>query len=540
IDRKEAEKPDRLLPRGAEIKALLEQIAAFFGPLTRLYGASGSVSFAALLDAHLSVAHALCPDGTLWQGDAGEALALFLDSLRDTSAAMPDIRPTEYLSVLEWFLSTQSVRPAYGTHPRLAILGQLEARLLQSDLVILGGLNDGVWPASAATDPWMSRPMRQEAGLPSPERSVGLAAHDFVQGFCASQVVLTRSRRTDGAPTVPSRWLQRLETVLTAFGVDPDCLAAHPYLSLSRALDRPEHACPQSRPAPRPPLEKRPRTLPVTAIETWRRDPYSLYARYVLKLRKLDPLEMDADAALRGTLVHEVLDRFIRTHGDSLPSDPRGVLTAMGRESLSAYDDAPALLTFWEPRLNRLLDWFAGQEQQWRGAGASPVATELSGRMTIADGLPGGAFTLTAKADRIDRLADGRMAIIDYKTGAAPAMKDVHAGFSPQMPLEGALLAAGGFPGCLSRAVGYLGFWILTGGAVPGKEKPINTDSYDLYVQDAYRGLLDLVTAFDDPETPYYSLPRPDKAPPAAWQDYSHLARVQEWVALEDDPGEAA
>ncbi len=236
--------------------------------------------FTALLDAHITAAEAL--GGTnIWGGDDGEAASLFLSSLRESATALPAMNAESYLAVLEQLMRGVTVRPAWGAHPRLLILGQLEARMLQADLVILGGLNEGAWPPDAGHDPWMSRPMMKQFGLPSPERGTGLAAHDFVQGFCAPEVVLTRARRVDGAPTVPARWLQRLDTVLQAMDIDPALLTnkGGRWLEAVRAMDRAteQRAC--VRPAPCPPVNLRPRKLSVTQVETWMSDPYSIYAQ---------------------------------------------------------------------------------------------------------------------------------------------------------------------------------------------------------------------------------------------------------------------
>ncbi len=516
-----------------ELSASIAFLEQTYRPFITLCSQQTSLPFSTFLDAHITLIETLGGGESFWSGDDGEELALLLAELGAHAAIMPPVNGTDYLSIIEQIMSGITIRPAYGMHPRLAILGQLEARLGHADLLILGGLNEGTWPPEPPADPWLSRPMRTTFGLPAPERMIGLAAHDFVQKFCAPRVILTRARRIDSAPTVPSRWLARLDTVLQATDINPETLSRGPHLSYTRQLDKVKDVRPYERPAPCPPLESRPTQLSVTAIEKWMRDPYSIYARYVLGLKKLNDLEQDTDAAVRGTLIHDVLEEFIKDYPAALPEDATAILKERGHEKLRAYQDTnPALPGFWEPRFDNLADWFITHEQAWRNK-AKPCKTEIEGHMTL------GSFTLTAKADRIDKMTDGTLAIIDYKTGNAPQTQDVQAGFSPQIPLEGAIALSGGFDGLPPATLGYLGFWNLSGGNPPGKETPIKAESYETLCREAQDGLETLITTFADPATPYYSLPRPDKAAPRQWQDYAHLARVQEWTALEDEEGVA-
>jgi len=508
--------------------ALLQELEALFTPLLDLC-AGPARPFADFLTAHLELGEKLAQGvdepgaALLWRGLGGGEAALFFAGLREQADLLPSVTAEHYFSILEQLMRTVNVRPPYGTHPRIFILGQLEARLMQADVMILAGLNERTWPPDAGSDPWMSRPMRAAFGLPSPERSIGLSAHDFVQCFCAPQLIITRARRVDGTPTVPARWLQRLDTVLQALQVEIPAFAA--YEQWAENLDAPDDVTAVRRPEPRPPVALRPDNLSVTDIERWMRDPYDIYARKILKLKKLPALEEQSDAAERGTIMHEVLNRFVREHPGPLPPDAQDRLIALGREVLGEKLEEPRLWGFWWPRFQRLAGWFVGHERQWRLT-ATNAATEAEGAASLdIDGIP---FTLRARADRIDHYGDSAFAVIDYKTGTTPSAKDVVNGFSPQLPLEAVILLEGGFAALEADSVPYLGFWKMSGGNIPGEEKPVEADA-----ETARQGLIRLVRAFRDPQTPYYSLPRPAKAP--AWQDYAHLARVQEWAALDDE-----
>jgi len=269
----------------------------------------------------------------------------------------------------------------------------------------------------------------------------------------------------------------------------------------------------------------RPRRLSVTAVETWMRDPYAIYARHILKLSALDPIDADPGAAERGQIIHQALDDFVRRHPDRLPADARETLLACGRAAFGPLLDQPGIHAFWWPRFQKVADWFLALEGE-RRATIRPLATEAAGTLTLAG--PAGPFVLTAVADRIDRCPDGSLEIIDYKTGTPPSGPEVKAGKAPQLPLEALIAQAGGFEGVAPCPVSGLEYWHLSGGDPAGEVKRLKEDPGTL-AEAARDGVLSLIAAFDDPATPYRSQPRPGWAP--RHSDYGHLARVAEWSA---------
>lgn len=515
----------------ADLARWLDRLEGLAAPLMDLM--EREAPLAALVDAHARFAEALAGDGPnpgalrLWRHDDGEEAARFVHELLEAAPVFPDLRGRDYPALIEALMAARAVRPRYGLHPRLSILGPLEARLQHYDLMILGGLNEGTWPPEPSADPWMSRPMRKAFGLPSPERQIGLSAHDFAQALGAERVVLTRAQRVDGTPTVPSRWLLRLEAVLRALGLEGVIeRGGDRWIGYAHAIDEPERVQPVQPPEPRPPVEARPRTLSVTQVETWMRDPYAIYARHILRLEPLDPIAADPGAAERGQFIHAALDAFLRARPGPLGEDALGELLRLGREAFGPLlETQPDVWAFWWPRFERIAGWFVALERE-RRLTIRTLATEVRGRLELAG--PAGPFTLTAKADRIDRAPDGGLILIDYKTGYPPSAREIELGFAPQLPLEAAIAEAGGFTEIPAGAVAELAFWRLSGGDPPGEEKPVKGDTATLALE-ARAGLEALVRTFDDPRTPYPSRPRPAMAP--RYTDYAHLARVQEWSA---------
>jgi ATP-dependent helicase/nuclease subunit B len=516
---------------GTAFDALLDAIEARLGPLCAVLEGH-ALPLEALIDAHLAAAEAMADSATdpgaarIWHGEAGELLASAIAELREGPDILDDVAGRDYAPLFEGLMAGATSRPRYGLHPRLHIWGPLEARLLHADLMVLAGLNERSWPPDVGNDPWMSRPMRARFGLPAPERRIGLAAHDFAQAFAATRVALVRAVKSEGAPTVPSRWLTRLQAVLDGIG-RPDALApATPWTALYRGLSYPARPIRIDPPAPTPPVAARPRELSVTRIETWMREPYAIYADKILKLRALDPLEADPGAAERGSFIHDALDRFVRDHSGALPADALARLTACGEAAFGDALSRPAVRAFWWPRFLRVAAWFLAQEQARRVREIAEPRSEIRGRIEIA--APAGPFVLTAKADRVDRLAGGGFTIIDYKTGSPPGRKLIELGFAPQLALEALILSHGGFEGLPAGAAETLAYWRLSGGEPPGEIIPVKSEPQAL-VDAARKGLGNLISTFDDPRTPYHATPRPDH--PAPYNDYEHLARTLEWSA---------
>jgi len=509
------------------LQALEEQVADFQASLTT------DQPFMTILQNHIRLAEALaCTDQDqgaqrLWRHEDGEAAAQFINELYQVSEDIPKLSGDQYLALLNTLMKGKTVRPKYGRHPRLTILGQIEARLYNADLVIIGGLNEGTWPSETAGDPWMSRQMRTDFGLPSLERAISLAAHDFVQATTAPEVVVTRAKRVEGSPTVPARWLLRMETVLAAVGLEMPRQNANQWRRWVQALDQPADIKPISRPEPRPPVSARPRQISVTGVERWMQDPYEIYAKYILKLRKLSPLDQDPSAADRGILLHSVLERFIAEYARRIPENAYDKFLEIGRSVFEEMHVPPEIKVFWWGRFEKMARSYLNEEHQWRETtGAVPVLTEGQGQLTLQG--PAGAFKLTAKADRIDRLAGGAgLAIIDYKSGQPPTGPEVKDGKAPQLPLEALIAEAGGFDGLAASQVASLVYWHMSE-RVLRKDVTAKNVAQDL-IEEAQAGLQALIDIFDNPQTPYLCRPRLEWAP--KYSDYEHFSRIKEWGA---------
>jgi ATP-dependent helicase/nuclease subunit B len=521
--------------------ALVAQLQAALSPLEGI-DPSKPQDFSDLAKRHRDVLLELSRNehgiAIAFAGQQGLALsAAFDDLLGEPSRSGLMLQLGDYPEVFQTAFRDRIVRRPEMAGGHLRIYGQLEARLTQSDRVILGGLVEGVWPPAPRNDPWLSRPMRHQLGLDLPERRIGLSAHDFAQLLGADEVILSHAAKVGGSPSVASRFLHRLEAVAGETRWEAAKAAGGKYIHFANELDRPERVEPIPQPMPKPPRAARPLRLSVTAIEDWLRDPYTIYAKHILRLEPLDPVDMPLSAADRGSAIHDALGDFTQAYRTTLPADPAGVLRRIGEKHFAPLMDRPEARALWWPRFLRIASWFAGWEAE-RRLNVKTIDAEVEGKISIRLDNDR-SFTLTARADRIEHRTDRTYAILDYKTGAPPTGKQVRMGLSPQLTLEAAILRAGGFDGIPDgSSVSELLYVRLSGNNPPGKsillELKVNKSDTPQFPDDAAdearRKLEALIRAFENEDQAYTSLNL------SMWSNrygrYDDLARIKEWSAL--------
>lgn len=495
-----------------------------------------------LLACHLSLTERLAAGpgqegpGALWQRKPGQKAREVCDRLIAAAGHGGRMSLFYYAALFEKVLQSEEIRDPVAPRPDIMIWGTLEARVQGAELVILGSLSDGTWPEMPGPDPWLNRTMRAEAGLLLPERRIGLSAHDFQQAVAAPEVMLTRSVKNADSEAVMSRWLNRLTNLMRGLpgGRGPEALdgmraRGERWLDMAMAADRRiVPAPPAHRPAPCPPREVRPRQLSITQVERLVRDPYAIYAQKVLDLRPLDPLRPEPDAPTRGTTLHLIFERYVLEGCDPAASDAREALMAIARDVLAAEVPWPSARHLWLARLDRAADWFLAGEVE-RRRGAQPLQVEAKGSLV----LPGIDFTLTGKVDRIDRRDDGRLIVIDYKTGDPPSPARMMA-FDRQLLLSAAMAEAGVLDGVRRATVAgvcHIGFGARRVDAVLPLRDPEAKVTLD--PDTTLQGLVARIRAYDDVSRGYLS--RRAVAELGYGYGYDHLARHGEWA--DSDPG---
>ena len=493
-------------------------------------------------------AAAAVPAALQESADGAALLQLFDDVALAQGCELPG-RLEDYPALFAGLANGRMVRSegdgrGRGAHRRVRIFGLLEARLIESDRVVLGGLDEAVWPPAARTDAFLNRPMATALGMQPPERRIGQTAHDFVSAMGTRDVVITRAAKRGGAPTVPSRFLQRIRALTTTPGAPADnnvggsnawmqaVARGQRFLDLVARLEAPPRVAPLRRPAPVPPVELVPRSLSVTEVETLVRDPYAIYARHVLGLDPLDELATPPGASDRGSIIHEAVGKFAEAWPTQLPADPLAELMALGEEAFRDLEAYPDVRAQWWPRFTRIAQGHVRWERQ-RRPGLDRVLAEVSGRLDIPLG-NGDSFTLRGRADRIEIGRDGVMTIVDFKTGQAPTAREVFAGFAPQLTLEAHMLRQGAFPEAPAGAWPVNLIYVqMSGGEPPVTEKPVKpgkdeTRSVDDIIRAHAEGFVKLISRYRAGGAPWPARPYAKYA--RRYNDYDHLARVREWA----------
>ena len=446
-----------------------------------------------------------------WRGPDGRAAATLLADLEQSPDALAlSVASDDILPLLRQMMDAVPVRRPYGGHPRIFVWGLLEARLQQADMMILGGLNEGVWPSLPAPDPWLAPRIRRTLGLPGLELRTGLAAHDFMSALGAPRVLLTRARRDGRSPTVASRLWLRLQAMTGGMTRDQRLER------LALALDASDMAEPVGRPAPCPPRDARPTRIAVTDLDRLNADPFAYYARAILKLRAVDPVDAEQHAAWKGTAVHDVLEHWFKEDG----CDPDKLIARA--EALLENDDIHAMLrALWKPRLMEAIGWIVDEVEKDRSADRRPMAAEIAGETMI------GGVALQGKADRIDLMSDGRLAIVDYKTGKAPSNKAVEEGYSLQLGLLALIAQAGGFPGVKGEP-GAHEYWSLAKDkyAFGKRSAPDKAIGPEAFLAHARQNFIEAAAKWLTGDEPFPAKLNPAYAP---YAEYDQLMRLEEW-----------
>ena len=505
--------------------------AAWIGDQIDALCALGEDQLETLLSQHIAATTALAegPEGSnageLWQKAAGREALKTCETLINNAAAGGMMTTRDYSNLFNAILSQGVVRDRDAGHPQILIWGTLEARVQGADLVILGGLNDGVWPESPTPDPWLNRQMRQQVKLLLPERRIGLSAHDYQQAIAAKEVWLTRAKRSTDAETVPSRWVNRLCNLLDGLPKNHGNAAlakmrsdGDAWMAQAIVLQEPRMETEKAkRPSPRPPIAARPKELSVTRIKTLIRDPYAIYAERVLRLRPLDPVKTTADPSLRGEVFHKILELFISAQPNAADSDAQAQLLQIAREQLAQSCPWPMVRLQWLTRLERLAPMFLSDEAQRQIAG-SVAAIEAWGELDI----PNPPFKIVGKADRIDMDDTGQLIIYDYKTGVVPS-KPQQQKFDKQLLIEAAMAERGGFATLGRKPVAQAAF-IGINTDMKVSPAPLNDEPTDKVWAD----FLQLLNHWLEPDRGYTArlahLLTTDSSP------YDHLSRFGEWT----------
>lgn len=501
------------------------EVEEIFTPLLR---DADHLPLAEALDLMAVATEALCGEAAWGQAD-GRSLSAFIEEIREAARETDFAIPVRDLpAALREAMERVAVRPPWGGHPRVSIYGLLEARMARADLVICGALREGSWPASPAPDPLLAPAVLRALGVPGADFRVGLAAHDLAAALGAPEVVLSFSQRDEAGPVISSRFVLRVQALLGELASEYRETDA---VLLARRIDDAERAAIYQQPKPDPAPEQRDVPISVTALDRLRGDPYQFYASAILRLRSLDPIDAEPTAAWKGTAVHAILEQWHKQGGQP------GTLVDIAKAELDKMSAHPLMRSLWQPRLLDALRWIDAEIVTLAEQGRKVLASEAKGDVTLY------GVKVHGRADRIDRLADGSLAVVDYKTGGPPKAKQVREGFALQLGLIGLMAQSGAFEG-VSGEPERFEYWSLAKDKTRHNgfgyvEEPVRDpgslrktgpmrDEF-LAMTDEY--LADAIGKWIKGREPFTARLNPDLG---GYNDYDQLMRLDEWQGRED------
>lgn len=459
--------------------------------------------------------------GSIYDTPEGEKFKGWIASVMVSPLGKTTLEMQHFPSILRELMDAIPVSKAWGYHPRVFILGPLETRLLSFDRVILADFNEGRWPRKSSDAVWMNQRMRQDVGIVSDVIQMSQEADDLRALLSLKEVFITRALRVDGSPSVPSRWLLRLQAFCTQKNVQLSSvdhykewarLIWHEPLKKVNPLLRP-----LEKPMALPPLGARPKRLTISGLNLLKRNPYAFYVNSILKLNALKPLIHQLDALQFGVRLHQVLaDALIlEDSGSRLTHD---VLNALGGRIFASYTSSPLWRYFWQHRLNECFDHFLSLDKNLSYA---PQKRFGEVKVTFPFHTDFGDFEIIAKADRLDLITPHGAVLIDYKTGRTPTASSIKKGEDIQLALEGVMVNEGAFRICDAQVTKGLEYWDLKNG------RRVSVEEVDTVIGNAESALIELLEQ-------YYKVGAAYKINFDHLSDeIRHFSRWEEWIRLE-------
>jgi ATP-dependent helicase/nuclease subunit B len=522
--------------RSVENEQTREDLTEFFDRIESYFAIldGKNLPLEKLVQNHLQLAEKLAGsvenDGAdiLWHSEeSGEKVReLFYGELLLQSKYFGNSNIADYEYILNFLISERSYSDDYSLYPAVNITSVQEAQLINYDLVIIANLNDGANPMNTPPDPWMSRKMRIDLGLPPRETEIGKSYFNLIQLVAQKKVLLTRSRNVDGTPSIKSRFLQRLETMLHCNGLGLATNEAivrgfQKYHSFEYNL---ENNIYKVRPQPKPPVNLRPRNLSATNIDLLNLNPYDIYVKKILALKKTNPLEKENIHARVGIILHSIFERYSRDY-EKYRRSGSGALALLVKDTLDhSFANDQLLTELYYDRVLETTRYFIELDERSRKENYSITLEDWN----ECDLGAGKNFFLSARIDRMEKL-NNSMRIIDYKTGTAPSKTDIICGWRLQLPVE-ALILSKSRPGIDIESLQY---WLVKQKnckvtEINDGEKMRGTNNIILIrelVKKTEEFVMKLVDLFDNEFTGYTATNRNSH-----YSDFNHLSRLEEWL----------
>lgn len=397
-------------------------------------------------------------------------------------------------------LSSVTVRTSPEANTSVVVLGTIESRMQTADVVILTGLNEGMFPARGYENAWLPRRIAEQIGLPSADRKVSLQSLDFMNLSCGKEVYWLRSLVSGGVQTTESRFISRV----VARGGEFDTGAEKDILQSVAMRDMPtpsglDYSAPQ---LSAPDYSD----VYVTELELLIHNPFAFFVKHILRLKVMDDWWVVSDARKFGDLVHKVIENATDLNPDVL-------VAQMDSRARDVVGEKSVMFHFWHKRFCEIAPIVASVLKEIPNR-----YHEIGGRIKFPVGK---SFrNVRARADLV--WADG---VMDFKTGTPPNKSQLEKGNMPQLPIEALILKSGGFdlpPDIRVTKTPIMSFLQMKNGDV--KNIVYDADTTRIMIDAAIEKLTELFNIFTIGNAPYeYHETGDDK-----YKVYDDLARIKD------------
>ena len=410
----------------------------------------------------------LSKERKLYMGSEGEKLKETLRLIKNSLDYLGKIKPEEWIEISQNLMQDIIIYPSINSFNHgVEILGILEARLGVSDLTIVGGLTEGIFPRNINNaNAWLNSNEMVHLNLPSPDRIIGLAAHDFYMLSSNSKVVLTYANYSEGELTQRSRWIHRLvalsKTLNLPFGQKH--LVAKEWMKQDKNTPLSTTNIDDFS----PPKEARIKKISISDLERLEKEPYAIYAKKILDLKPLNPITQRPNARIFGIILHQIIENYYKSniYKSVHFNSTRIKLLALALEQIKPFKSFPETYAFWTKKLELITEWIIKNDIS-RQSITKNIYIEVPGKIIINTHM--GKFTLIARADRIE-VNNGKITIIDYKSGTIPKPNTINNLSSPQLPIEILIALNKGFNQIQTQNIKEAIYWHLDGLNEGGKE----------------------------------------------------------------------
>ncbi|WP_341764556.1 PD-(D/E)XK nuclease family protein [Candidatus Tisiphia endosymbiont of Beris chalybata] len=405
------------------------------GKLIKLVYQYTDNNFIKILKTSMKIAEKLYPD--IWYEANALELTNFLSELVKNDGNLILENKKYFPELLKMLMKGYTYFTSNPSPPNIMLGKTEDLALLKFDLVILADFNQGRGSSYSSINKWVNEKTLQELQITVTKTKNSIYQYFFYLLLHNTEVIITRAKRQNGKSGVlPSNLLLKLAFLLGNQLIKQTSIITNNNLGIVR----PDNINPTNKQdyiySP-----VFPNILSATNIEMLIRNPYSFYAKTILKLRAREIIGQDPKISEFGIFIHKILEQYSTNYDDSTP-DPLQLILDIS-DGIAQNTTLPLYTKkIWQTKFIPIAKSFIEFDEE-RRKHFKYIYPECRGEMSLT--IAGQELKIIAVADRIEVNEKKQAVIIDYKTGTLPNKQDVELGLSPQLIIEALILREGGF-----------------------------------------------------------------------------------------------